>query len=237
MRKRQVILVARYDTILFDADNTLLDFTRSEREALVDALASFGVSATERMIGEYSRINAAIWKRLERGEIDKISLRTARFAEFCAQFSLSLDVDRLAATYLNALSTKSYIIRGADTVCAALHKHCRLYIITNGIAFVQHGRFSSCELTPFFAECFISEELGAEKPERAFFDAVFAKIPAFDPSKTLVVGDSLSSDIAGGIGAGLDTCWYNPQEKPCPDGMPITYVISHLEELLPLVLD
>ena len=231
-----MILVVRYDTVLFDADNTLLDFSRSEREALLDALSSFGVSVTEQMIEEYSRINTAIWKRLERGEIDKLSLRTRRFTEFCELFSLSLDVEALSAAYLKALSTKSYTIKGAKEVCEALSQHCRLYIITNGIAFVQHGRFAACELTPFFAERFISEEMGAEKPERAFFDAVFAKISAFDPDKTLVVGDSLSSDIAGGIGAGLDTCWYNPHGKPAPDDMPITYHISRLEDVIPLVL-
>lgn len=226
----------RYDTILFDADETLLDFSRAEREALTDALSVFGIAASEGMIAEYSRINAAIWKRLERGEIDKISLRTKRFEEFCQFFSLNIDVDALASEYLKALSTKSYTVGGAVALCDALSKHCRLYIVTNGIGFVQRGRFSACELTRFFAERFISEEMGAEKPDRAFFDAVFAKIPAFDPAKTLLVGDSLTSDIAGGIGAGLDTCWYNPKGKTAPTGMPITYIVSHLEEILPLVL-
>ena len=231
-----MILVARYDTVLFDADNTLLDFSRSEREALFDALTAFGISVTEQMIGVYSQINAAIWKRLERGEMDKISLRTVRFAEFCEHFSLSVDVNALASAYLQALATKSYTVTGATEVCEVLSQHCRLYIITNGIAFVQHGRFSNCVLTPYFKERFISEEMGAEKPERAFFDAVFQKIPDFDPAKTLVVGDSLTSDIAGGIRAGLDTCWYNPQRKPAPEGMAITYTVSRLEDVIPLVL-
>jgi 2-haloacid dehalogenase len=121
-------------------------------------------------------------------------------------------------------------------LCEALSAHCRLYIVTNGIGFVQRGRFSTCELTRFFAEHFISEEMGAEKPERAFFDAVFARIPDFKPEETLLVGDSLTSDIAGGIGVGLDTCWYNPKGKEAPVGMPITYTVSHLEDILPLVL-
>lgn len=228
--------MARYDTILFDADNTLLDFSRSEREALTDALSGFGISVTEQMLEEYSRINAAVWKRLEKGEIDKISLRTVRFVEFCNRFALPVEVNALANAYLQALSTKSYTLAGAKEVCKTLSQYCRLYIITNGIAFVQHGRFSSCELTPFFEKRFISEEMGAEKPERAFFDAVFSQIPDFDSTKTLVVGDSLSSDIAGGIGAGLDTCWYNPQGKSAPVDMPITYTVSHLEDVIPLVL-
>ena len=98
------------------------------------------------------------------------------------------------------------------------------------------GRFSRSPITPLFTDRFISEEVGAEKPELAFFQAVFKKIPDFRAETTLVVGDSLTSDIAGGIVAGLDTCWYNPANKPVPENMPITYVINRPEELIPLVL-
>jgi 2-haloacid dehalogenase len=231
-----VIRMVRYKTILLDADETLLDFKRAEREALIAALTGHGVMPDEEMLATYSEINLATWKRLERGEITKTALRTARFADFCARYGLAINVELLAEDYLSALARQSFLLDGALDVCQSLAAHCNLYIITNGIASVQHGRFDHSPLAPYFKGTFISDEIGAEKPSSAFFDCVKAKIPDFDPATTLVVGDSLTSDIAGGIAAGLDTCWFDPAGKEIPQGMQMTYHITRLKELLPLAL-
>ncbi len=229
-------MMARYTTVLFDADNTLLDFNRSEREALQDALRNMGVSPSEEMICAYSEINLSFWKKLERGEISKTALREARFSAFCERFGLTLNVPRLAVAYTDALATKSYLLPGAEQACRALAPHVRLCIITNGLKSVQEGRFGKSALQPLFSAVFISEDLGVEKPHRAYFDAVAAALPDFKPGETLVVGDSLSSDMKGGINAGLDTCWFNPSGAAVPEDMPITYVITRPEEVVPLVL-
>ncbi len=228
--------MARYTTILFDADNTLLDFNRSEREALCDALSLMGVTPCEEMVETYSRINQSFWKKLERGEITKSALREARFAAFCEAYGLAVDTAALARAYTDLLATKSYLLPGAREVCTALAPHARLCIITNGLKSVQEGRFDISPLKPLFSRVFISEEMGCEKPGRAYFDAVAAALEDFDPQKTLVVGDSLSSDIQGGINAGLDTCWFNPQGAVAPDSMPITYTVSRLEDVVALAL-
>jgi 2-haloacid dehalogenase len=125
---------------------------------------------------------------------------------------------------------------GVEAVCRALAPYVRLCIITNGLKSVQKGRFDISPLKPLFSHVFISEELGYEKPSRAYFDTVAASLPDYDPERTLVVGDSLTSDIKGGINAGLDTCWFNPEEKQAPNDLAITYVIKRPEEVLPLVL-
>ncbi len=228
--------MVRYHTILFDADNTLLDFFKSEKEALRDALGLLGVLSNEEMLKKYSEINDGVWKMLERGEITKAELRELRFALFSSHFSLGIDVPRLANLYTELLATKSFLMDGASEACQRLAEHCRLYVITNGMASVQHGRFDSSPLFPLFQGAFISDEIGAEKPSPLFFEHVAAKIPQFDPRDTLVVGDSLTSDIKGGVDAGIDTCWFNPGGKPVPDGMPIKHVITRLEELVPLVV-
>lgn len=227
----------RYRTLLIDADETLLDFPRSERCALCEALERAGVTPTPDLIEGYSRINLATWKRLERGEITKEALRTERFFEFCRHFGIEADVPRMAADYLESLATQSFLLDGALEVCQALAAHCELYIITNGIAAVQHGRLDRSPLRPCFKDVFISDEIGAEKPHPAFFEAVAARIPCFTPHATLVIGDSLTSDMAGGIGAGLDTCWLNHSGKEKPAHMPITYEIKSLRDVIPLVLN
>ena len=228
--------MAKYEFLLLDADETLFDFTRCEREALCDALREAGITPNEEMIATYSRINDGYWKMLERGEIEKSELRVARFEAFCRHYGFAVDVPRLALGYTDALSTKGFLISGAAEVCRALSVYCKLYIVTNGIATVQRGRFEPSPLRELMQDIFISEEIGAEKPHTAYFDAVAERIPDFDRKKALVVGDSLSSDMRGGALAGIDTCWFNPKDKPMPADIPITYVIRTLEDLLPLVL-
>ena len=228
--------MARYHTILFDADQTLLDFHRSEREAITEMLRGYGLCVTERMVADYSRINQNAWRRLELGEITKKELRTLRFSELCALYGFDFDPDEMATRYIRALSAKSYMMDGALECCQALAAHCRLYVITNGMAVVQHGRFDPSPLAPFFKGAFISDDIGHEKPGKPYFDYVKAHIPDFDPADTLVVGDSLSSDIKGAVLAGLDSCWFNPDGKPAPEGLPITYTVSSLGEIVPLVL-
>ena len=237
MRERQVMIVAKYEFLLLDADETLLDFPRAERSALRDALGLQGIDPTEEMIAKYSEINDNCWKMLERGEISKSELRVARFEKFCRYYEFQVDVPRLALDYTDALSTKGFLISGALEICRTLSAHCKLYIITNGIATVQRGRFEPSPLRGFLQDLFISEEIGAEKPSPAYFDTVATRIPGFDRQKALVVGDSLSSDMRGGVNAGIDTCWFNPKKKAAPKDLPITYEICTLEELIPLVLD
>ena len=225
----------RYTTLLMDADNTLLDFTRSEHDAIAETFAHFGLPHDDATIAIYSEVNDAHWKMLERGEIEKKVLMWKRFEAFCARTGLEADPCALAADYLKTLSTKSYMIEGAPEVCAELAKKCRMYVITNGDKRVQQGRFTPSPLAKYFDRVYISEEVGFEKPDIRYFEAVMKDIPDFDPAATLVVGDSLTSDIRGGIRAGLDTCWYNPKGKPVPADIPVTYVINDLAELPGLI--
>ena len=227
----------KYDFLLLDADETLFDFPRAERDALCDALFYMGIAVNEERIATYSRINDSFWKMLERGEIGKAELRVARFEAFCKHYGFDIDVPRLALAYTDALATKGYLLPGALEVCSALAAHAQLFIITNGIASVQRGRFEPSPLRPYIQTLFVSEEIGAEKPHKAYFDTVAARIPHFERQRALVVGDSLSSDIRGGIAAGIDTCWFNPKEKALPPDLSPTYVIHSLGELIPLVLD
>ena len=225
----------RYTTVLFDADNTLFDFSKAERAALDDALTAFGVTPDEKKARHYSAVNDMMWKKLERGEISKSVLRVARFEVFCRDCELDVDVPALAVAYTDRLAEKAFLLPGALATCRTLAAFCDLYLITNGLKAVQEKRFAASPLKPFFKGLFISEAVGAEKPDPAYFAAVARAIDGFDPAKTLVVGDSLTSDIAGGIAAGLDTCWFNPKHLKNP-GLPVTYTVDRLEDVIPPVM-
>ena len=225
-----------YRTLLLDADGTILDFNRSEAEAICRTLQYYRLPDTDEWIGAYQRINESMWKQLERGEISKADLRWMRFSHLLEHFKVCGDAYAMADTYIEQLSSRAYLLPGALEACQDLVKVCRLYIITNGIATVQRRRLASIPLASLIQKNYISEEIGFEKPDIRYFQAVAADIPDFDPATTLVVGDSLTSDMAGGIGAGLDTCWINPEHRQIPKHLPITFSISSMSDLPDLIM-
>ena len=230
--------MSKYEILLFDADATLLDFKRSEREAVIESLISFDLPATDEIIEKYSEINDGYWKMLERGEIEKSRLYDARWETLIDFYGFKCDAKALSTKYINALTTKSYELDGAVEICEKLYntRKFRMYLVTNGQKQVQEGRLFPSPVYKFFDDCFISEDIGFEKPSIRYFDAVSKLIPDYDATKAIIIGDSLTSDIQGGINAGIDTCWFNPREKQVPENMKITYVINNLSELEDILL-
>lgn len=225
----------KYEWLLFDADDTLLDFKLGEHRAITATLADAGLPTDDEVIATYSRINDNLWKMLERGEVTKDRLKVLRFTQFCEHYGFECDGVALAESYVENLKKQTVLLDGAEDVCRALYGKYKMYIITNGIEAVQTARFGGCAIKEYFEKCYISDAIGVAKPKKGFFDAVAADIEGFDKSKALVIGDSLTSDIKGGVEYGIDTCWLNPTGKEVPDGMDITYVIGDIRELLEIL--
>ena len=231
-----------YDTILFDADGTLYDFDRSEANALSEVLTMCGIPATQETVGLYHRINDAEWKALERGETTRERLKLARFEKLIAALSergaaVDHGAQHMCDLYVERLSAQCILLPDAEDVCRTLSKTHALYIITNGITHVQKSRFSRSPITKYIKRMFISEEMGAVKPERRYFELVFDVLgitPDEAAERCLVVGDSLTSDIKGAVNAGLDSCWFNPLGGEAK-GITPTYTIRALTELYDLL--
>ena len=224
----------KYSVILFDIDDTLLDFPRSEREALCEAFFMSGIELDDEMIGIYHQINYELWRALERKEITREELMTRRFEDFVKYYELSADFTKVARDYLDCLGKKVYFIDGARELLSELYGKVRLYIVTNGLACVQNSRYKLTGFDKIFDGMFISEEVGANKPDVRFFEYVADHIEGFEKKKTLLVGDSQSSDIAGGIAFGIDTCWYSPKDN---EGKYIpTYTVDTLDKVLSIAL-
>lgn len=199
--------------LFLDLDDTILDFQKAERLALGKTLESFGLPPTDTVLARYHQINREHWERLERKELTRQQVLVGRFAALFAEMGLSAQAEQVARAYEENLSQGHYFLPGAEEALKSLSKKYKLYLASNGTARVQAGRLKSAGIIPYFQEIFVSEEMGYNKPDPAYFDACFARIPGFRKERAMMVGDSLTSDILGGIQAGIATCWVNPHHK------------------------
>jgi len=221
--------------ILMDLDNTLLDFDRQEAAAISAMLRERGIAPTDEVLSAFRRINVRHWEMLENGELTRRQVLVGRFEVFFKELGVALDAQSAEDSYASHLCEGYYFVPGALKLLETLHGRCAMYIISNGNARVQDARLASSGISKYFEKIFISENMGADKPSREFFDIVIAGIPGFDPARALVVGDSLTSDIRGGRNAGLMTCWFNPKGKPPRSDIPADYEIASLAELPGLI--
>lgn len=227
----------RYDIVLLDADMTLWDFVASEKCALADVTLSLGVEITPEMEAYYHKVNAHVWHLFDLKEIDREELTTRRFREYLDFLGVGDDPAEVNHRYEEALGNYSIMLDGAEDMSRRLAEHCPLYILTNGLHTAQTGRFNKSPIKPYIKEMFISQDMGTQKPDREYFEQVFAAIGLTDRSRAVMVGDSLYSDIKGGINAGVDTIWYNPEHKsPNPDIVP-TYEVDTMEKIIEIILD
>ena len=221
--------------LFLDLDDTILDFHKAERLAISRTFRSFGLEPTDQVLERYHVINRQHWERLERGELTRDQVLTGRFQMLFEELGIPAQPQAVAKGYEHNLGLGHYFLPGAKEALDTLRGKYRLFLASNGTASVQHSRLTSAGLYPYFEKVFVSQALGANKPSRAFFDACAAQIPGFDPRKALMVGDSLTSDILGGINAGMKTCWVCPPEvQGRPDIVPDYRIeaLSQLPELL-----
>ena len=179
----------RYGTVLFDADDTLLDFKLAEHCAITGVFESVGLPTDDEVISIYSEINLSLWKLLEQGGITKDELKTERFRLFCEKLGYSVPAELLAEKYMHELSKQSYIIKDADKVCKKIYNSgIRMCIVTNGIKAIQTGRFENCPIKKYFSDVFISEDVGYEKPNVKFFNKVFSTLGVTNKKDIILIG-------------------------------------------------
>ena len=216
--------------LLLDLDDTILDFHKAERIALSKTIRQFGVEPTEEVLNRYHQINKWHWEQLELGIMTRAEVLVNRFGALFQELGIDVEPAACAKSYEHNLSIGHYFLPGAEEAVKRLHENYRLFLVSNGTATVQRGRLTRAGLYPYFEQVFISQEIGLNTPDKAFFDRCFDRISGFAPDRALMVGDSLTSDIKGGVNAGLTTVWVNPEHKDCGDIHP-DYEIERLYQL------
>jgi YjjG family noncanonical pyrimidine nucleotidase len=224
-----------YPWLWFDADNTLFDYNLAEATALKQAFTRLDLLFEDSHLELYRGINQGLWQALERHEITPALLRTRRFELLLQAIQQDGSPEKIDKVYLEQLGSCTDLIDGAYEVLQTLHRTCRIAILTNGLQITQRARLARSTIRPFISEIIVSEEIGVAKPQAAFFEAASARTGHPPKSEVLLIGDSLTSDIPGGVNYGIDTCWYNPTAVSPPEELSITHEIRHLRELLEVI--
>lgn len=226
----------RFTTILWDVDNTLLDFEYSMTKAMHACFQAFGEELTQEMLARYEQINDSWWKRLERGEVTKKQLLNGRFLDFFGEYRIShMDVDEFRTMFQTELGRHYSYMENSLEICGRLQGSVKQYIVTNGVLATQTSKIRASGFWEFMDGIFISEVIGYEKPRIEFFDQCLSRIDEKDKNKILIVGDSLSSDIKGGNNAGIKTCWYNPSGKKAGENYHIDYEMNSLQQIFEII--
>ncbi|MEG0471655.1 MAG: YjjG family noncanonical pyrimidine nucleotidase [Solibacillus sp.] len=225
----------QYQFLLFDLDDTLLDFNAAEQLALPKLFEAHQFPLTEEVHRVYKEINKGLWHALEEGEITQQELMATRFAKTFEALGKKVDGQALDIEFRSYLAESKVLVDGAFQLIQSLAPNYELYITSNGILDTQKKRMQVTGLAPYFKQVFVSEETGSQKPMKSFFDYVFERIPQFDPERTMIIGDSYSADIVGGAGAGIDTCWLNPKRQEPHAIIQPTYTIDTLSQLVPIL--
>ena len=228
----------KYTTLLFDADMTLFNFEGAEKAAFGIAMISCGIEYNAEDFERYRAINSRLWERYAQGEITKEYLQANRFAMFFETFDVPPRADGVAANrvFVDTLADCSELFDGAIGLCRTLSEKYELYIVTNGVSHTQKKRFYASPICSYFKDIFVSEDAGAPKPMREYFDYVFSHIGEEKREGSVIIGDSLSSDIKGGNNAGIDTVWYNPRGNENTTEITPTKTVGSYKELLELLL-
>ena len=219
-------------TLLMDIDDTLCDFHTSSREALAVAFAEHEIPFTEDLLARYETIDAGLWQRFEQGGIEKEALYTERFRLLFAEFGLSADPGSMNRAYFRELGSRRNFMPHCEQALRLLHAKYRIFIVTNGNTDIQNRRIAASGMAQYFDRVFISEQMGCKKPDKLFYDKVFAEIGEEYRTYSIMIGDSLSSDMLGGRNAGIPTCLYGQAEPIAPL---CDYAVSDLLDLPPLL--
>lgn len=220
-----------YDLVIFDADHTLFDFDKAEENALSEMMEKMGSHIDSGRLSLYKKLNMELWKLFEKKKIKQEEIKLERFRRFFKKIGFTADVNEASRLYLQHLSQQSGLLEHAGELIENLYGKIEMGLITNGLAQVQHPRYDNSGLKRYIKAFVVSEDVGYAKPDPAIFEKMMEKFPDIDKNRILMVGDSLSSDIAGGMNFKIDTCWFNPKGLKADKGIRPTYEIRDLRRI------
>ncbi len=220
-----------YTWLLFDADNTLWDFSAAEASALELTLRQRDIDWSDEVLGQYRLINHRAWSDYERGVLPKEQLRTIRFQRLLEHYRLDHPAEELSFDYRTYLSESTHMLDGAVDLLNKLRGKYRLGLVTNGLKEVQRPRLANTGLGEYFEFVVISDEIGVAKPHAGFWDHAYDQMEGVEKNKVLVIGDNPNADVKGALDYGFHACWLRHPGVADRKGLGETYRIRDIREL------
>ena len=217
--------------VLLDLDNTLIDFNECARHSIIKSFEKHGFTYTEDVFTTFITENVKIWKRLEKGEITKADLRANRWNIILGKLGIDYDGTIIEEEFENGVAQGAYAVEGAYELLDYLYPKYELYIVSNGFRFVQESRLKIGDFRKYFKDIFLSEDIGIQKPAKEFFDYCFEKLDHPLKEDVILIGDSLSADIIGGLGYEIDCIWFNKNGDDLPEDIKPTYIVDKLKNI------
>lgn len=217
--------------VLLDLDNTLIDFNECARHSIMNIFEELGFSYTEKVFETFLCENVKIWKRLEKGEITKAELRANRWNIILGKLGIEYDGTIIEEKFENGVAQGAFAVEGAYELLDYLYPKYELYIVSNGFRFVQESRLKIGDFRKYFKDIFLSEDIGVQKPAKEFFDYCFEKLKQPKKENVILIGDSLSADIIGGLNYNIDCIWFNKNGDKLPESIEPTYIVDRLKEI------
>ena len=226
-----------YKIILLDIDDTLFDYPKTASYAIKKVFEDFGyfdkdnVSEFEEIKKEYNTINYLLWRKLEIGEIDMDTLKTERFKMLFEKMKIDYNIKDFSRQYLKRMGEGAFLFEGTEKLCEYLYKKYKLGIITNGMKEVQYSRVNNSTIGKYIDKIIVSDDVGISKPNAEIFEYALREMGHNNKKDVIMVGDSLTADIQGGINFGIDTCWINLKNKEADEKIKPKYAVTRLEEI------
>ena len=218
--------------LLLDADDTILDFNRAETIAISKVLESYELMSYKDIVKNYKIINSQVWSEYEKNLITREELAYIRFDRLFKMYDIKgIDSKKICEDYRIALANTPTTIYGVKKFLNSIYKIHDLYIITNGIVHTQKTRFKLANLDKYFIDVFISEAINMRKPDKEFFDYVKNNIANYNNDIAYIIGDSLTSDILGGINSHIKTIWFNKKNRKKNLDIVPDYEVKSYDEL------
>ena len=217
--------------VLLDVDNTLLDFHACAEASMIAALEENRIPNKASLFRSFLKINDGLWREIEQGMLTKDRLHQIRWNQVFADQGIDFDGILFEKSFLKYLAQKIYPIEGAYALLEYLSGKYILCAVTNGPYEQQRKRLKAANMLSFFDHLFVSEKIGFEKPSKSFFDACFAALPGILPEETMIIGDSITADMVGGLQYGIQTCWFNYHHIQPPKDIAFTYIANTLEDI------
>lgn len=217
--------------VLLDLDNTIIDFNECARRSIMGIFEDLGFTYNDNVFDTFLTENVKIWKRLELGEIDKAYLRANRWNIILGKLGIDYDGSVIEERFENGVALGAYPVEGAYDLLDYLDKKYDLYVVSNGLKFVQESRVKIGKYDKYFKSLFLSEDIGIQKPDVRFFDYCYEKLGRPNKDELILIGDSLSADIKGGNNFGIDTIWFNKNGEDNLTDIKPTYTVNTLKEI------